>query len=50
MYFIYVIRYLMILVNVMNLVMTECMISYREVCYLVKRLGIQFTAFYRPNS
>jgi hypothetical protein len=49
-FFIYGIRYLMVLVNVVSVIMMECRISYREVCYIVNRLGIQFSVTYRPNS
>jgi hypothetical protein len=34
----------MVLVNVISLIMTEYTISYREVCYLVNRLGIRSLA------
>jgi hypothetical protein len=27
-----------------------CIISYREICYIVSRLGTQFAVLYRPNS
>jgi len=40
----------MVLVNVISVIMMEYMISYREVCYLVNRLGIHFSALYRPSS
>ena len=49
-YFIYCIRHLMALVYVLSVIMMEYIISYREVCYLVNRLGIQFVALHRPNS
>jgi hypothetical protein len=49
-YFIYGIRYLMVLVKVISVIMTECTVSYREVCYIVNRLGTHFSVLYRPNS
>jgi len=49
-YSIYGITYLMVLVYVLSVVMMEYIISYREVCYIVNRLGIQFAALHRPNS
>jgi hypothetical protein len=49
-YFIYVIRYLMVLVNVIYVITTQYMITYTEVCYLVNRLHIQFSVLYNPNS
>jgi len=47
MYFIYVIRFFMILVNVIYVIMMKHPISYRELCYLVKRFGIHWSI---PNS
>ena len=40
---------MMVLVNVISVIMTEYMIFYTEVCYLVNRLGIQFSVLDRPN-
>jgi len=40
----------MVLVYVISVIMTEYTISYTEVCYVVNRLGIHFSALYRPNS
>jgi len=40
----------MVLVNVISIITMEYMMSYTEVCYLVNRLGIQFSVLYRPNS
>ena len=45
-YFIYVIRYLIILVNVISIIIMEYPTSYSEVCYPVNRLGIHFCALY----
>jgi len=45
----YGIRYLMI-IYAASIIMTEYTISYREMCYLMKRPGIQFSVLYRPNS
>jgi len=45
-YFIHCIRYLMVLVNVIPVIITEYTISYTEVRYLVKRFGIQFSVLY----
>jgi len=42
--------YLMVLVHVISVIMMKFMISYREICYLVNRLGTQFAVPYRPNS
>jgi hypothetical protein len=46
----YGIRYLMVLVYVLSVIMTEYRISHTEVRYIVNRLGIQFAVLYRPNS
>jgi hypothetical protein len=46
----YVIKYLMVLTNVISVIMTEYTVSYTEVCYLVNRLGIHFSVLYSPNS
>jgi len=43
-------RYFMVLVNVISVIMTEYTISYTEVCYVVNRPGIHFSALYIPNS
>jgi len=40
----------MVLINAISIIMTEYTISYREVCYLVNRLSIQFSVLDRPNS
>jgi hypothetical protein len=40
----------MVLVNVISVIMTECTMSYTEVCFLVNSLGIQFSVLYRRNS
>ena len=40
----------MVLVNEISVIMMEYPISYREVYYLVKKIGIHFSALYRPNS
>jgi len=40
----------MVTVNVISVIMMEYPISYREVCYVVNRRGIHFSALYRPNS
>jgi len=40
----------MVIINVISVIMTECSISYREVRYLLNRLGIQFAVLYGPNS
>jgi len=40
----------MVLVNVVSVITKEYMISYRELCYEVNTLGIQFAVLYRPNS
>jgi hypothetical protein len=42
-YFIYGIRYLIELVNIISVIMAEYKISNTEVCYPVNRLGIQFS-------
>jgi len=49
-YFIYGIRYLMVLVNVLSVIMMQYAISCREERYLVNRAGIQLSVLYRPNS
>jgi len=49
-YFIYGIRYLMVLVNVLSVIMMEYTISCREERNLVNRTGIQLSVLYRPNS
>jgi len=41
---------MMVLVNVISVIMTQYMIFYTEVYYLVNRLGIQFSVLGRPNS
>ena len=38
------------IVNVISVIVMEYMIFYTEVCYLVSRLGIQFSVLGRPNS
>ena len=38
------------IVNVISVIMTQYMIFYTEVCYLVNRLDIQFSVLGRPNS
>jgi hypothetical protein len=40
----------MALVNVISIITMEYTMSYTEVCYLVNRLGIQFSVLYTPNS
>jgi len=40
----------MVLVYAIPLINMEYMISYRQMCYLVNRLGIQFSPLYKPNS
>jgi len=40
----------MVFVHVLSVIMMEYTISYREVCYLVNRFGIQFAVLLRPNS
>jgi hypothetical protein len=40
----------MVLVYGISVIMTEYTISYTEMCYLVNRLGIQFSVLYRPKS
>jgi len=40
----------MVLINVISVIRKEYMTSYREVCYLVNTLGIQFSVLHRPNS
>jgi len=40
----------MVLVNEISVITRQYTISYREVCYLVNRLGIEFSVLYRPNS
>jgi len=49
-YFIYGIRYLLVLVNVLPVIMMEYMIYCTIVCYLVNRNGIQLSVLYRANS
>jgi hypothetical protein len=49
-YFIYGVKYLMVLVNEISVIMTEYTVSYREVCYLVKKLRMQFSVLYKANS
>jgi hypothetical protein len=44
------IRYLIELVNIISVIMTEYTISHTEVCSPVNKLGIQFSVIYRPNS
>jgi len=40
----------MVLINAISVRMTEYVISYRKMCYLVNRFGIQFSVLDRPNS
>jgi len=40
----------MALINVISIITMEYTMSSREVCYLVNRLGIQFSVLHRPNS
>jgi hypothetical protein len=49
-YFIYGIRYLMLLVHAISVIMKAYTISYGELSYLVNGLGIQFSVLYRQNS
>jgi hypothetical protein len=39
----------MVLVYAISVIITENTIPYREMCYLVKKPGIQFSVLYRPN-
>ena len=45
-----IIRYLMVLANVIPVIMMEYTISCREICYLINRLGIQISVLYSPHS
>jgi len=40
----------MVLAYTISLTIMEYTISYREICYLVNRLGIEFSVLYKPNS
>jgi len=41
---------LMVLVNAISVIRTEYIITYREVYYVVNRLGIHCSVLDRPNS
>jgi len=40
----------MVLVHVISVITMEYTTAYKEVCYQVNRLGIQFSVLYRANS